>query len=57
VFYFKKKGAQRSKDKMLAEITEKIRKERKNIEWAVSSLERLTERKTKIEAGDLEQYL
>ena len=57
IFHYKKKDAKRSKARMLNEINEKIREERRNIEYAVSELERLSERRTKIETGDLNQYL
>ncbi len=55
--HYKYKGKGRSKDKMLREINEKIRNQKSTIEYAANELERLSERRTKIESGDLTQYL
>ncbi len=54
---FKRKGVERSNKKMLETINEKIREEKKKIDWAVDSLQRLAVDKMKIENGDLTVYL
>ncbi len=55
--HFKYKGTERSKEKMLSVINEQIAKKKHEIEYAAREIESLTERRTKIDAGDLTQYL
>jgi len=55
--YYKRKGSQRSKDKMLRTITEKIDTAVKEAKWLLNDVARLTEIKAKIEAGDTSVYL
>lgn len=55
--HFKRKGAVRHKETMLTNINDQIAKKKRDIEWAAREIENLAERRTKIEAGDLTQYL
>jgi hypothetical protein len=50
-------GAKRSKEVMLKSINKKINDVRLDIDSAVRQIELLTERKVKIEAGDLKQFI
>lgn len=57
IHYFLRKGAVRSKEKMLNVINEKIQKEKRSIEYSVREIELLSEKKEKINSGDLNVYL
>lgn len=52
-FYFIRKGATRSKEKMLEVINEKVRKARQAVEMAVDDVQVCAVQKQRIEAGDL----
>jgi len=55
--FFLRKGAKKSKEKMLRVINEKIENTRKEIEGLIWDIERFAETKTKIENNDLDVYL
>lgn len=57
IHHFKRKGAERSNKKMLSVINEKIREEKKKIDYAVDALQRLAQTKQKIEEGETSVYL
>ena len=57
IYSFIKKGAQRSKEKMLSTITEKIDEAQRKANCLLRDVEQLTEIKAKIEAGDTTVYL
>ena len=57
VQYFKRKGAVKSATKMLEVINEKMRDKRKDIQYAIDSLERMAVEKAKIENGDTKAWL
>lgn len=55
--YAKRKGAQRSKEKMLAVIAEKIESNESEIRSAKRNIERLNESKAKLDAGEINIYI
>lgn len=57
IYYFIRKGSSRSKDKMLSMVNEQIQKAKKEIEYAVREVEMLSEKKEKINSGDVNVYL
>jgi len=56
-YYYKRKGAQRSKEKMLQTITEKIDSAEREAKWLLNDVIRLTGIKAKIESGDTTVYI
>lgn len=57
VFNFKRKGAEKSNEKMLKTVNDQIREQHKKVEYAVDELKRLAVKKEKIENGDMDVYL
>lgn len=57
IAYFKKKGAKKSAAKMLEVINEKMREKRKDIQYDIDALERMSVQRAKIENGDTEAWL
>jgi hypothetical protein len=55
--YYLRKGAERSKGKMLSVVAEKIEEAEHKVASATRDIKRYTEMKSKIESGDLEVYL
>lgn len=56
-YYYKKKGATRSKTKMLEVINEKIREAKRKANSYIEDIARYSETKAKIEKDDLSVYL
>lgn len=56
-YYFLKKGAVKSKEKMLSVINEKIDKKEREINYLVSDLQRDSVKKSEIEKDNLEVYV
>jgi len=57
IFHFKRKGAERSQERMLEEVNEQIRKVKSEIESKTHRLEQLAGTRAKLEAGDTSVYI
>lgn len=57
VFHYKRKGAERSINKMLSVVNARILEKRRDVEIAIDKLCQLEVTKSKIENGDITQYL
>jgi len=56
-YYFVRKGAKRSKEKMLQVLNEKLEKAKHEIEWQVARVDEYSAKKKEVELGNLEIYI